>query len=287
MSHQHELSQISDEQPSEEALVVLENISLTLPIGRGTFEVLRKINLNLGARDFVCLIGTSGCGKTSLLRVIAGYTQPTQGTIYIAGRSLHKPNCDVGVVFQQPNLYPWLSVAQNVGFSAKMRGSSNKERQRLIQYHLKLVGLSTSAFKLPYQLSGGMKQRVAIARSLAANHKLILMDEPFSALDAFTRESMQINLYKIWLKTEKCVLFITHDVDEALLLSTRILVMHGNPGRIVTDMENHFSNQLSERSASELRSTAAFVKMREYLVSTIKADQPWTTTDHYPDYKLI
>jgi ABC-type nitrate/sulfonate/bicarbonate transport system ATPase subunit len=266
MDHLSAVNNRSGEPPSDGALVRLENVSLNYQ----SFEVLRSINLSLSAKDFVCVIGSSGCGKTSLLRVIAGYDHPTEGEITVAGRPHRKPNSEVGVVFQQPNLYPWLTVAQNIEFSAKMKGLPRNERQKLVQYYLDMVGLSPAATKLPYQLSGGMKQRVAIVRALAANPKVILMDEPFSALDALTRESMQLSLYRIWLKTEKCVFFITHDVEEALLLSTRILVMHSAPGRIVQDLVNPFAYRLGERSLTELRSSQKFVEMREYLVSGIK-----------------
>jgi len=176
----------------------------------------------------------------------------------------------VGVVFQQPSLFPWLTIEKNVDFGPRMKGVDPEERRQRVSHFLDMVGLLEAARKLPFQLSGGMKQRAAIARALAANPKIILMDEPFGALDAFTRESMQLNLHEIWSKTHKSIFFITHDVEEALLLSTRIILMYANPGRIVEDVANSFSAQLGSKSPSELRLSKEFIEMREYLVRRIK-----------------
>ncbi len=255
----------------KKTLIALDSIDLVYPVEGGSpFHALQNIDLDLNQGDFVCAIGPSGCGKTSLLRVLAGYETPTYGEVTVDGRPHTKPDAEVGVVFQQPNLFPWLTIENNVGFGPRMKGISPQERQQRINHFLEMVSLSKAAKKLPHQLSGGMKQRAAIARALAADPKVILMDEPFGALDAFTRESMQLSLHKIWSRTQKSIFFITHDVEEALLLSTRIILMYANPGRIVEDIENPFSARLGDTPPAELRLSKDFIKMREYLVRRIK-----------------
>ncbi|EKS54308.1 taurine ABC transporter ATP-binding protein, partial [Citrobacter freundii ATCC 8090 = MTCC 1658 = NBRC 12681] len=159
------------------------------------------------------------------MNVLAGFQMPTSGEVIIQGKKHLRPNADVGVVFQHHNLFPWLSIEKNVAFGLQMKSVSKKERQKIVSSYLNMVGLESSAKLWPFQLSGGMKQRASIARTLAADPKVILMDEPFGALDALTRESMQNHLLQIWKKTRKCIFFITHDVEEALLLGTRIIVM--------------------------------------------------------------
>ena len=237
--------------------------------GENRAEVLQNINLELENGDFVCVLGSSGCGKTTLLRVLAGYQKPTTGKILVSGKPHTKPDADVGVVFQRPNLFPWLSIAKNVEFGPKMQGMPKLDRKKTVSYYLDLVGLSHAASLLPYQISGGMQQRAAIARTLAANPKIMLMDEPFGALDALTRESMQNNLQDIWQRTQKTIFFITHDVEEALLLATRIVIMHDRPGRIVEILENPFTQELGDRSAAQLRMKPEFIEMRENLVKSI------------------
>ncbi|MDJ0691852.1 MAG: ABC transporter ATP-binding protein [Xenococcaceae cyanobacterium MO_188.B32] len=247
----------------------LEGIGVTFGSGSDRTEVLRDINLEMNLGDFLCVLGASGCGKTTLLRVLAGYQPPTTGSITVSGKRHSKPNADVGVVFQQPNLFPWLSIAKNVEFGSKMQGVPKLDRQKKVAYYLDMVGLVHAAKLLPHQISGGMKQRAAIARTLAAEPKIVLMDEPFGALDALTRESMQSHLQSIWERTQKTIFFITHDVEEALLLSTRIVVMHSRPGRIVKIVDNPFAHGLKEQSAASLRVQPEFIQMREQLVASI------------------
>ncbi len=247
----------------------LQGIGVSFSSGSEPTEVLRDINLEMNLGDFVCVLGASGCGKTTLLRVLAGYQPPTTGSVTVSGKRHSKPDADVGVVFQRPNLFPWLSIAKNVEFGPKMQGVSKLERQKKVAYYLDMVGLIDAAKLLPHQISGGMKQRTAIARTLAADPKIVLMDEPFSALDALTRESMQSHLQDIWERTQKTIFFITHDVEEALLLSTRIVVMHSHPGRIVKIVDNPFAHGLKKQSAASLRVTPDFIQMREQLVACI------------------
>ncbi|HEY9658898.1 MAG TPA: ABC transporter ATP-binding protein [Allocoleopsis sp.] len=248
----------------------LSNVDMIFRSGHEQIEVLQNINLEIGSGEFVCVLGSSGCGKTTLLRILAGYQHPTHGTVQIAGKSHSKPDADVGVVFQRPNLFPWLTIAKNVEFGPKMRGISSLERKQRVSYYLDMVGLDHAATLLPYQLSGGMQQRAAIARTLAADPQLVLMDEPFGALDALTRESMQVHLKGIWQRTRKTIFFITHDVEEALLLATRILVMHARPGRVVKDITNPFSQRSDYETPAKLRLSPAFVEMREQLVDSIR-----------------
>jgi ABC-type nitrate/sulfonate/bicarbonate transport system ATPase subunit len=255
----------------------LANISLSFGSTHKRIEVLKDINLNLNAGDFVCVLGSSGCGKTSLLRILAGYQRPTQGSVTIGGKLHTHPDAEVGVVFQRPNLLPWLTIAHNVDFGPKMRGVAKLERKQRVSYYLELVGLTHAANLRPHQLSGGMQQRAAIARTLAANPKLILMDEPFGALDALTRQAMQTHLRDIWERTRKTIFFITHDVEEALLLSTRIVVMHARPGRIVQSIKNPFATALKDNS--NLRLSREFLQMREHLVNSIHQVEAGVTRD--------
>ena len=250
----------------------LEGIGVSFGSEGDRTEVLRNINLEMNLGDFVCVLGASGCGKTTLLRVLAGYQPPTTGSIAVSGKQYSKPNANVGVVFQRPNLFPWLSIAKNVEFGPKMQGLAKRDRQKKVSYYLDMVGLVHAAKLLPHQLSGGMQQRAAIARTLAADPKIVLMDEPFGALDALTRESMQSHLQSIWERTQKTIFFITHDVEEALLLSTRIVVMRTRPGRIFKIIDNPFAHGLKEQSASSLRVKPDFIKMREQLVASIHQD---------------
>jgi len=257
--------------PTGDTLISLSDIELAYDVeGKAPFLALQDIDLTLNQGDFVCAIGPSGCGKTSLLRVLAGYETPTYGSVSVDGRPHTKPDAEVGVVFQQPNLFPWMTIEKNVEFGPRMKGVDAHQRRQRVSRFLEMVSLIEAAKKLPHQLSGGMKQRAAIARALAADPKVILMDEPFGALDAFTRESMQMSLRDIWQKTNKTIFFITHDVEEALLLSTRVILMYANPGRIVEDIANPFSAKLADVSPSELRVSKDFIEMREYLVRRIK-----------------
>lgn len=249
----------------------LAGVGLTFGKGNNQVDVLGNIDLELKSGDFVCVLGSSGCGKTTLLRVLAGYQRPTRGSVLVSGKVHTTPNADVGVVFQRPNLFPWLTISKNVEFGPKMRGISNLERKQRVSACLHMVGLVDAANLLPHQLSGGMQQRAAIARTLAAEPQLILMDEPFGALDALTRESMQLHVKDIWQRTHKTIFFITHDVEEALLLATRIVVMHARPGRIVKDILNPFAHRAADESATRLRVSKEFVEMREQLVNSIRS----------------
>jgi NitT/TauT family transport system ATP-binding protein len=194
------------------------------------YTAVRDFNLKIEPGEFFCLLGTSGCGKTTVLNMLAGFEHATSGGIEVGGKPINGPGADRGVVFQgEDSLYPWLSALGNVEFGMRMRGVSRAERLDRAQYYLELVGLKGQGHKYPAELSGGMKQRIQIARVLANEPQMLLMDEPFAALDAHTRTSMQRELVRIWHATKKTVLFITHDVDEAIILATRIGIMHAGP----------------------------------------------------------
>jgi taurine transport system ATP-binding protein len=231
----------------------------------GVVEALAGIDLEIDDGSFTCLVGPSGCGKTTLLRMIAGFLRPTTGEIVVHGRHVETPGPDRGVVFQHPtSLYPWLDVRGNVEFGLRLRGAGRAERRRRAETELARVGLSDAAARRIDELSGGMQQRCQIARVLASDPEVMLMDEPFGALDAITREALQEELRTIWRDTGRTVVFITHSVDEAVLLGTRVLVMSPRPGRVVFDEPMPFSTQpftLADlRSRPDVASAAARVR---------------------------
>jgi NitT/TauT family transport system ATP-binding protein len=213
------------------ALVQLQNVSKVYRSMQGSdYTAVSDFNLDIAANEFFCLLGTSGCGKTTVLNMMAGFEQATTGEIRVAGELVRHPGADRGVVFQgDDSLYPWLTALGNIEFGLRMRGVSARERQEKARHYIELVGLKGQEHKHPAELSGGMKQRIQIARVLASEPKILLMDEPFAALDAHTRAAMQRELLNICRATGKTVLFITHDIDEAIVLATKIGVMHAGP----------------------------------------------------------
>jgi NitT/TauT family transport system ATP-binding protein/taurine transport system ATP-binding protein len=223
---------------AEAAAAELISVSLAYRQGRGSAVILDDISLRLHDNDFVCVLGPSGCGKTSLLNVLAGYLAGTGGRVLIGGRPHLGPNPRVGVVFQSPNLFPWLSAYGNIEFGLRMTGVPRAERRAKVERLLEMISLENARDLLPHEMSGGMRQRVAIARALALDSRLVLLDEPFSALDALTREMMQKHLRSLWDQAGRCFFFITHDVQEALLLASRLVVMSARPGRIFSDLPN-------------------------------------------------
>jgi NitT/TauT family transport system ATP-binding protein len=199
--------------------------------GRET-AALQDVDLDVAEHEFLCLLGPSGCGKSTLLNIVAGFLRPSAGEVSVDGRPVTAPGADRGVVFQEYVLFPWLTVAGNVEFGLTLRGVAAAERRAVVARYLELVGLTAHAEKFPVQLSGGMKQRVAIARALANNPEIILMDEPFGALDAQTREVLQDELSRIQRVEHKTILFVTHSIREAVYLADRVVVMTSAPGRI-------------------------------------------------------
>lgn len=203
-----------------------------------THVVFDQVSLDIHRREFVCVIGPSGCGKSTFLRIVAGLDQATGGEVLLDGKPVSGPGPDRGMVFQGYTLFPWLTVKQNVMFGLRMSGKPTHTQQGEASQWLEMVGLSKFESSYPHELSGGMKQRVAIARALANEPRILIMDEPFGALDAQTRAQMQSYLLQIWKQVDVTILFITHDLDEAVYLSDRIVVMGTNPGRVVEFLEN-------------------------------------------------
>ncbi len=214
-------------------VLTVENLTRRFARPDGTeTTAIENLNFVTHRREFLCILGPSGCGKSTLIRLLAGLDTPTSGRLLLDGKEVHGPGPDRGMVFQGYTLFPWKTVMQNVMFGPLMRGTDHAEARRDALQWLGLVGLSKFADAYPNQLSGGMKQRVAIARALANNPRILLMDEPFGALDAQTRAQMQKHLLQIWKNVDVTILFITHDLDEAIYLADRILVLKANPGRL-------------------------------------------------------
>lgn len=227
--------------------------------------VLQDINLKIYNREFVCIVGASGCGKSTLLNILAGLIPYSVGKVCIDQAKIVGPGSDRGMVFQSYTLYPWLTVSQNVGFGSVLCQLSAKERSERIQYYLEVVGLTRFANAFPKQLSGGMKQRVAIARALANEPEILLMDEPFGALDAQTKEQMQQFLLELWERTQTTILMITHDIEEAIFLSQRIYVMSAHPGRICSE----FAIPFAEHRSMDIKMESEFIEMKRRIIKAL------------------
>jgi NitT/TauT family transport system ATP-binding protein len=218
-------------------ILEMRNVGKTYSQNGRPIEALRGANLLVKKGEFICLIGASGCGKSTLLRMAAGFETATQGDNLMWGAPIAGPGPSRGMVFQDYGLFPWLNVRDNIGFGPKSRGRAKAEIRETVDHFIDLVGLQRFADVYPHQLSGGMKQRVAIARVLANDAEVVLMDEPFGALDAMTRERLQDELVEIWSRTGLTVLFVTHAIDEAIFLADRVVVMSPGPGRIDNDYQ--------------------------------------------------
>jgi NitT/TauT family transport system ATP-binding protein len=231
------------------------------------FTALEDITLDVRSGEFLALVGPSGCGKSTLLDLLGGLALPTNGRILLDGRPITGPARDRGIVFQQYALFPWRTAAQNVEFGLDIAGLKSRERRERAKHYLDLVGLAAFADRYPHELSGGMKQRVAIARSLAYDPEVLLMDEPFAALDAQTRETLQGELLRIWRTTGKTIVFITHGIDEAVVLGQRVAIMTSRPGRIkrVIDVPEELHSD-----TEDVRSLPAFGSVRHEVWSLLR-----------------
>lgn len=241
------------------------DVEKTYEMRTSAITALEKVNFNIKKNEFIGVVGPSGCGKSTLLNIIAGLQSPTTGRVLVGGNEVKGPGVERGVVFQQYALFPWKTVIENVEFGLKLKKMPKKQRKSIAEKYLNLVGLKDFTQAFPKELSGGMKQRVAIARAYAVSPEVLLLDEPFGALDAQTRAQLQENLLNTWQKERKTCFFITHDVEEAVILSQRIIVMSARPGRIkeIIDVE------LPYPRTQETKLTKEFNEVKNYLWSRV------------------
>jgi taurine transport system ATP-binding protein len=250
----------------------VERAAAVYPGRNGPVAVFEDISLTVGAGRFIVALGASGCGKTTLLNLMAGFLRPSAGRITLNGREVLGPGADRGVVFQHDALFPWLNVADNVAFGPRLRGIPARERQARARASLALVGLAGFERHSLWELSGGMRQRVGLARALTADPEVLLLDEPLGALDALTREQMQELLLTVWGRTGKTLFMITHGIEEALLLATDLIILSPRPARIAETLTLDFGRRyLAGESARRLKADPAFVALRERVTRTLFA----------------
>jgi taurine transport system ATP-binding protein len=250
--------------------IVVDRVSMAFAAPGGVaVHALDKVSLQIREGEMVTVLGPSGCGKTTLLNILAGFLAPTSGEVRLNGHAVRGPGAERGMVFQQGALFEWMTVSDNVAFGPRMAGRKRSEIRDIVELLIDRVGLRGFGQKPVYQLSGGMQQRVALARCLANDPDVVLMDEPLGALDALTREKMQGLVLKLWKETGKTIVLITHSVEEALFLGERLIVMAPRPGRIEGEYRLPFAGQALEASAREVKASAPFVGMREEILSMI------------------
>jgi NitT/TauT family transport system ATP-binding protein len=248
--------------------IMIDDVTIAFGSGAKKNTAVEATSLEIEPGQFVCILGPSGCGKSTLLNSVAGYIKPAGGRVLVDGKEVTQPGPDRGMVFQQYSLFPWKTVHQNIAFGPKIAGHSQRECDSIASTFLAMIGLKDMANKLPGELSGGMQQRVGIARALANYPSVLLMDEPFGALDAQTRLIMQENLLNIWSEFGTTVLFITHDVDEAIFLADRILIMSASPGSIIADL----TVELPRPRNAEIGTTEDFVALKRECLSYIRKE---------------
>lgn len=245
--------------------VQVKDLTKTFQTRNGDLTVLNGVNLNIYDNEFICVVGPSGCGKSTLLNIIAGLTEATSGAVYCDGHEIRGTGTERGVVFQQYALFPWMTVQKNVEFGLKLRKLPKEQVREIADKYIEMVDLSRFKNHYPKELSGGMKQRVAIARAYAANPEVLLMDEPFGALDAQTRTQLQSELLDTWQKEKKTCFFITHDVEEAVILATKVIIMSANPGRIKEIVDVNIPYPRNQ----ETRLTKEFLDIKNHVWSQV------------------
>ena len=248
--------------------ILINDVTVRFGKGADAHQAVEKTTIKVEAGEFVCILGPSGCGKSTLLNAIAGYVTPTTGKITVDDVEVKGPGPDRGMVFQQYSLLPWKTVYENVAFGPKMAGHTRPEAGSIANTFLELVGLKKFGSRYPAELSGGMQQRVGIARALANYPSVLLMDEPFGALDAQTRLMMQESLLDIWRKFGTTVVFVTHDVDEAVFLADRVLIMSAAPGRIIEDVKI----RLPRPRSTNMATSAEYMEARQFCLETIRSE---------------
>ncbi|MEY3513385.1 MAG: hypothetical protein RLZZ566_1899 [Pseudomonadota bacterium] len=255
--------------------LAIRNASVFYPVtGKPSVHALKNINFEIHEKEFVVALGASGCGKSTLLNLIAGFMAPSEGEVSLNNRIITGPGADRSVVFQKHALLPWLNVLDNVAFGLKIQGHNKEKREKIARNFIALLGLEQFEQSATYQLSGGMQQRVGIARALTSDPDILLMDEPLGALDALTRERAQELILKIWRNTGKMVFFITHSVEEALFMGTKLIVMSPRPGRISHVFELPFSQRYFETgNARAIKASADFIDLREKILQIIFTDE--------------
>ncbi len=252
--------------PASQSEIDVSDLSIVFEGAHGQVIAIDRVSFTARRGEFVCLLGPSGCGKSTLLNAIAGFEQPYAGTIQVSGKRITEPGPDRGMVFQQPHLFPWKTVRSNIAHGPRMNGKTRAEARAIADDLIAMVGLSRFANAYPHTLSGGMQQRVSIARALANQPRVLLMDEPFGALDAQTRAIMQDSLLRLWSKISATIIFVTHDIDEAILLADRVLVMSAGPGRILSDI----TVGLPRPRALELTLDTRFLALKKECFALIK-----------------
>jgi ABC-type nitrate/sulfonate/bicarbonate transport system ATPase subunit len=259
---------LADRARRDVAKLVVAGVSKRFGSGASAVQALEPMDFAVGAGEFLAIVGPSGCGKSTLLNIVAGFEQPSAGQAVLDGREITAPGPERGVVFQQGALFTWMSVLENVAFGPRALGKSRIEARQIAQRYVDLVGLSAFAEYYPYQLSGGMQQRVGIARALANEPEVLLMDEPFAALDQQTRELLQEEIRAIWKSTGKTILWITHSIEEALFLATHVVVMTARPGRIKAAYACSFSREPDPL----VTTTTAFAEAKRTIVGLLRQE---------------
>jgi ABC-type nitrate/sulfonate/bicarbonate transport system ATPase subunit len=265
---------------ADRRFVDIRDVTMRYQTGRGTVEALGRVSLAFDRASFVCVVGPSGCGKTTLLQILGGFASPSSGEVYMGGKPLGPPSKERGMVFQQPALFQWMTVYKNAEFGPRVTKVSKEIRHERVERYLRLVGLWDFRNSYPYQLSGGMQQRLAIVRALVNEPEILLADEPFGALDAFTREQMQEELHAVWQATQMTVMLVTHSVEEAVYLGTHVVVMSHRPGTILELVEPPFARMPGRGNGRAIKASGEFVQIREQVLRRILNDPVTAGSGH-------